>query len=64
MSGPNHLELWLIPQRPARALWEGAKAMGEVGPGGWSRRRGCHFADTPSAALLKTLLKMEGGAAE
>ena len=36
-----------------------------AGPGGpTSRRRDCHFADAPSAAILKRLLKGEGGAAE
>ena len=29
-----------------------------------SRRRDCHFADTPSPSMLKHLLKVEGGAAE
>ena len=33
-------------------------------PGTHSRRRDCHFADTPSPCLLKDLLKVEGGAAE
>ena len=27
-----------------------------------SRRRDCHFDDTPSSSLLKHLLKVEGGA--
>ena len=29
--------------------------------GSASDRRDCHFADTPSPALLKRLLKVEGG---
>ena len=29
-----------------------------------SRRRDCHFTDTPVLSLLKHLLKVEGGAAE
>ena len=32
--------------------------------GGASRRRDCHFTDTPSSSILKRLLKGEGGAAE
>ena len=30
--------------------------------GTFSRRRDCHFADTPSSSLLKHLLKVERGA--
>ena len=29
-----------------------------------SRRRDCHFADTPLLSILKHLIKVEGGAAE
>ena len=29
-----------------------------------SRRRDCHFADTPSPSSLKHLIEVEGGAAE
>ena len=32
--------------------------------GTFSRRRGCHFTDTPSPSTLKRLLNGEGGAAE
>ena len=36
-------------------------AIGGIAP---SRRRGCHFDDTPILSLLKHLLNVEGGAAE
>ena len=59
-------------------LWQAAKSAGKpiakhivqnwgspsVTAGTTSRRRDCHFADAPSAAILKRLLKGEGGAAE
>ena len=32
--------------------------------GSSSRRRDCHFTDTPSPSILKRLLKGQGGAAE
>ena len=40
------------------------ETMAEIASGATSRRRGCHFADTPSPSLLKYLLKGQGAAAE
>ena len=40
-----------------------ALELGDPGVG-LSRRRDCHFTDTPSPSLLKRLVKGEGGAAE
>ena len=41
-----------------------AKGVRSADGGAISRRRDCHFTDTPSSSTLKRLLKGEGGAAE
>ena len=48
------------PTRPAG--WISWRSWSRRAPN--SRRRGCHFAGTPSPSLLKRLLKGEGAAAE
>ena len=52
------------PVRSAAAPAQWWRTFGERMRGGHSRRRDCHFTDTPPPPILKPLLKDEGGAAE
>ena len=56
----------LLGGGPADAAAEAGRVfeMFDADGGGASRRRACHFADTPSPSLLKRLLQGKRGAAE
>ena len=57
-------ELWGAARAKAEAKASAAAASARAGSrGSGSRRRDCHFADTPSPSLLNRLLKGETGAA-
>ena len=48
----------------AAATGDGKTVLWCTAPGAPSRRRTCHFADTPSPSLLKRLINVEGVPAE
>ena len=63
-AGEKGYSMYVIESGEAMACTLQGVKLKEYSSGDFSRRRDCHFADTPFPSILKHLLKGEGGAAE